>query len=191
MSPTTHQIALLLRPLSDFYTEAGLAPPRIREIEGAAMPRPYRDLLVHDSDMTPTLERFCGQKIRLRRLKIRHEGQSLYRQVALVSDRDEKPMEYGAIRIYLDRFSNAAQSQIMEGRLPLGTILRTHAVPHHSRPRAYFSVASEPVISAALNVPVGRTLYGRHNVLRNPAGQPLAEVVEILPIFDSTPDGDA
>jgi chorismate-pyruvate lyase len=191
MSPLTQQIAALLRPLSDFYADAGVAPPEIQEIDGAAMPQPYRRLLVHVSDMTPTLEAFCGDQIHLRRLKVRQEGQALYREVTLVTDHGEKPMEFGAIRIYLDRFTPAAQGQILEGRVPLGTILRLHAVPHHSKPRAYFSVTSEPVIAAALNVPTGCRLYGRHNVLCNPAEQPLAEVVEILPIFDSPEDGAA
>ena len=191
MSPLAQQIASLLRPLSDFYTDAGDALPEIRQIDGDAMPQPYRRLLVHATDMTPTLEAFCGDQIHLRQLKVRQDGDELYREVTLVTDHGEKHMEFGAIRIHLNRFTEAARSQILEGRVPLGTILRLHAMPHHSKPRAYFSLISEPVIAEALNISRGCRLYGRHNVLYNPADQPLAEVVEILPVFDSSGDGAA
>ena len=39
---------------------------RSRRIEGARVPEPYRGLLVHEKDMTPTLEAFHGGDIHLR-----------------------------------------------------------------------------------------------------------------------------
>ena len=45
-------------PLDDFYAQAGLPLPRITAIPGEAMPEPYRTLLVHQNDMTSTLEKF-------------------------------------------------------------------------------------------------------------------------------------
>ena len=38
-------------------------PPRVSILEGAGIPQPYRDLLVHRRDMTSTLERFWASPI--------------------------------------------------------------------------------------------------------------------------------
>ena len=46
---------------------------------------------------------------------------------------------------------------------------------------AFFAVEPESVISDAFALKDRPTLYGRHNVIYNQAGKPLAEVVEILP----------
>ena len=41
-------------PLDEFYANAGRALPKIEAVDGIAVPEPYRQLLVHDGDMTPT-----------------------------------------------------------------------------------------------------------------------------------------
>ena len=43
-------------PLSDFYARAKLPLPRIEVIPGDEVPEPYKSLLVHENDMTPTLD---------------------------------------------------------------------------------------------------------------------------------------
>ena len=43
-------------PLSDFYARAKLPLPRIETIPADAVPEPFRALLVHNNDMTPTAE---------------------------------------------------------------------------------------------------------------------------------------
>ena len=59
----------LLYPLNEFYAEAGLALPSATRINGREMPEPYRRLLVHDRDMTPTMEAAYDRKMNLRVLK--------------------------------------------------------------------------------------------------------------------------
>ena len=45
----------LLYPLNEFYEQAELPlPPAIR-VEGRDVPEPYKSLLVHERDMTPTI----------------------------------------------------------------------------------------------------------------------------------------
>ena len=63
---TTLSLLDAARPLLDFYQRGGVAPPELLPIDGADMPEPYRKLLVHADDMTPTLEHFHGQRIHLR-----------------------------------------------------------------------------------------------------------------------------
>jgi len=92
-------------------------------------------------------------------------------------------VEIGAIKIYLDRFSESARNLILERRQPLGTILRIEAIPHISRPAAYFQVEPDPVIREALELTNSPPLFGRRNVLLNTSEDVLANVLEILPPY--------
>lgn len=171
----------LFQPLRVMYSRLGLALPPMHAVEGADMPQWSRRLLVHDGDMTPTLEAHHRATLHLHLLHRLIDGQALLRLVVLRRDDIDAPVEFGAIRIHLDRLPEAARDQVIASRKPLGSILADHAITHLSRPRGYFSVVSDPIINRALNMGESATLYGRSNLLLNHAGQPLAEVVEILP----------
>jgi chorismate-pyruvate lyase len=150
-------------------------------VEGAALPEPARSLLVHERDMTSTLEQFHGAGIHLRVLGHERHGEDYFREVVLELDGTHRPVEFGAIVIHLDRFSAAAQAAILEGRFPLGHVLREHRVPYQSRPQAFLRVASDPFINDLLGLQGAHVLYGRRNTLLDPRGRPLAQIVEILP----------
>lgn len=184
MTPLTHRIADLMFPLDEFYAEHGEAVPQVEAVEGRLVPSPYRDLLVHDRDMTSTLEAHHGEPISLRLLEVRRDGHWLRRQVVLITERAETPVEYGAIRIDLGAFAPAAVRSIIECRRPLGAILHDFGVAHACRPTAYFRLRSDPTTRSVFNLPRPVTLYGRHTLLVGPLERTLAEVVEILP-----PDG--
>jgi chorismate-pyruvate lyase len=168
-------------PLDDFYAQQGLALPPIEAVEGKDLPEPYRSLLVHGDDMTPTLEKFHGDKIHIRVLRRQQRDDFYFREVVLVLDGDERPVEFGAIKINLALFSPAARRLILEEREPLGHILRDCAVAHASRPKAYLRVESDALINRALHLTGTHTLYGRRNTHFDTQDRPLAEIVEILP----------
>jgi hypothetical protein len=90
-------------------------------------------------------------------------------------------VEFGAIKIHLDRFPEKARTDILEERFPLGHVLKEHAIAYASRPKAFLRIASDPLIDELLNLHGAHILYGRRNTLLNPADEPLAEIVEILP----------
>lgn len=185
MTPLVNRIAELLYPLTNFYTASGANLPEVEPIDGEQMPQPFRRLLVHRHDMTPTLEAFAGRSIRLRPLDVHKGEDALYRQVVLITEDDEQPLEFGAIKIHLGRFDDEPREKILACRCPLGTILRDYEIPHASRPTDFFRMTSDPVIASALGLKDGSdTLYGRHNILWGDKEQPLAEVVEVLPPFD-------
>jgi chorismate-pyruvate lyase len=179
--PMRSQQAQLLDPLDQFYLESGLPLPSALEVEGSGIPEPYRRLLVHQHDMTPTLEAAYQQRIHLRLLKRKVSGDVLLRQVVLVLDSDEKPVEFGAIRIQLKHLPAEARRLILEGKLPLGRVLQDFGVEHSSRPVAYFQVVADPQIREALHLTGAQRLYGRRNRLLMQSNEVLAEVVEILP----------
>lgn len=171
----------LLYPLDEFYSRAGLIVPRAQEVRGADVPEPYNQLLVHRRDMTPTLEAYHGERIRLRTIGKRVDGDALSRLVVLLTVDSERPVEFGAIVIHCQNFPAEARATILECRRPLGTILADYHVEHSSSPRAFLELSSDPLINGALDIRGPVPLFGRRNVLSRPDGLPLAEVVEILP----------
>ena len=74
-----------LDPLAEAYSRRGLRLPAIERVEGSVIPQPYRDLLVHDRDMTPTLEAFHGELIHLRVMSRDAPSGILFREVVLVT----------------------------------------------------------------------------------------------------------
>jgi chorismate-pyruvate lyase len=171
----------VLYPLDEFYLRAGLPVPSYRPLRGEEVPEPYGRLLVHRRDMTPTLEAFHGERIHLRLLERRVQGEQLEREVVLTLDESARPVEFGAIVIHCDRFPEQAREVLLACRCPLGTILHDFRIEHSSSPQGYFEVTSDGLISSALELEGPHTLYGRRNVLSGGDGKPLAEVIEILP----------
>jgi len=171
----------LLDPLDQFYLASGVLVPEATKIEAESVPEPYRSLLVHDNDMTPTLEAAYRQRIHIRLISGKVEGDVFLRQVVLVLDSDERPVEFGAIRIQLNQLPPEARQLVLESKLPLGRLLQDFFIQHSSQPVAYFEVNADGRIGEALQTPSLQRLYGRRNKLLMPAGEVLAEVVEILP----------
>ncbi len=168
-------------PLDEFYAQAGLPLPRIDQIRGEDMPEPYRSLLVHQNDMTPTLEQFHGGSIHVHVLRRDQRNGFYFREVVLEKDADDAPVEFGAIKINLSLFDSKARQLILGEREPLGHILATCGVVHTSRPKAYLRIEADDLIGHALRVVRRARLYGRRNTLFDTQHQSLAEIVEILP----------
>ena len=180
----------IVHPLDEFYALAGRPLPPLNEIEGQAVPEPYKSLLVHQNDMTPTLEQFHGRDIHLQVLSRRHKDGAYYREVVLLLNGTDQPVEFGAIKINVSLLPPAVREQILQERVPLGHILAECKVPHASRPSAFIRVASDNFINDVLKLSGANVLYGRRNTLFNPQNLPLAEIVEILPTAGKKHDGD-
>src|ERR1044071_6224862 len=123
----------LLGPLEGFYKELDLELPEARRVIPAEIPQPYRKLLVHERDMTSTLERFHNAKTYLELIHRKVDVRSISRMVTLTPE-DGKPVEFGAIVIYLTRLPDAAREAVLECRIPLGAILKQHRVQFMSCP---------------------------------------------------------
>lgn len=180
-TPRMESVTQLLYPLCEFYADAGRSLPEAVQVAGEEVPEPYRRLLVHANDMTPTLEGFHGERIHLRPLERRLSGDTMRRQVVLTLDGTLKPVEYGAIAIHCQHFPEEARALIVESRCPLGTILANYRIEHLSRPQAFFHVTADDFMHEALGLAGHPVLYGRRNVLLTPDGRVLADVLEILP----------
>jgi len=172
-------------PLDEFYARNGLALPKIERVTDDQVPEPYRSLLVHQNDMTPTLESFHGGSIHLEILKRELRADFYFREVALRLDANEKAVEFGANKISLLLFPAKARQLILEERVPLGRILKECEVRHATRAKAFFWLLSDELISGVLGVGLGTKLYGRKATISDPQQRPLAEIVEVLPVADA------
>jgi chorismate-pyruvate lyase len=175
-----------LHPLDDFYVQQGMALPSIEVIDGADVPEPYGKLLVHSADMTPTLEAFHGCKVHLQVLRRQQRDDFYFREVVLLLNGSDQPVEFGAIKINLALFPSVARREILEERLPLGQILHQNKISHASKPKAYLRVEADDFIRSALKMSESSALYGRRNTLSDPMQRSLAEIVEILPPISQT-----
>jgi chorismate-pyruvate lyase len=180
MSPVSPE-SDLLQPLREIYGDAGRSLPHLEVLPGTAVPEPYRGLLVHDRDMTRTLEAHHGDGIRLRTWASgTHDG--IYRRmVALELEHSGRPVEFGATRVHLERFPEPWRGLILAGERPLGGILNAWGIAYRSRPSAFFRTDGDERIWKALGLSGPATLYGRRNTLSDPQGVPLADILEILP----------
>jgi hypothetical protein len=168
-------------PLDDFYARAGRPLPNISAVNGADVPQPYRTLLVHETDMTPTLEKFHRDEIHLRVIFSEKREGAYYRESILLLDKTNTAVEFGAIKINVYLFPAGAQKAILEEHMPLGTVLREFKIKHTSRPKAYLKIEADDFVNQALGLAGKQTLYGRRNTLFDNQQRPLAEIVEILP----------
>jgi chorismate-pyruvate lyase len=168
-------------PLSEFYGRAKLPFPRIETVPADAVPEPYKSLLVHNNDMTPTLEGFHKSRIHLEILSRDQRGGFYFREVALRLDHDEKPVEFGANKVYLGMFPEDAQELILLEQVPLGTILKDCGVRHQTEAKHFLRVEPDELIAKALELEAPAALYGRKAVISDLHGKPLSEIVEILP----------
>lgn len=171
----------MLYPLDDFYARINRVLPAIEPIQGESMPEPYKSLLFHENDMTPTLQNFHRDSIHVHALHADERDDFYFREVLLELDETQRPVEYGAIKINLSLVPKDTRQEILDARLPLGQILYAHDVAHTSRPRAFLKIVADRHIAGALRLEGAPELFGRCNTLIDHDGHPLAEIVEILP----------
>jgi chorismate-pyruvate lyase len=168
-------------PMDEFYIRAGLPLPQVERIDGHEVPEPFKSLLVHESDMTPTLEKFHRARIHLKTLKREQRGDFYYRQVVLQLDETNTPVEFGAIKIFLGLFPSKARQAVLEETVPLGRLLSEFEIPHNTTAKAFFRLTPDDLIASLLELKSRDSVYGRRATISDLQKRPLAEIVEVLP----------
>jgi hypothetical protein len=165
---------VLTHPLDEFCRLAKRPLPGIERVDGAALPEPYRSLLVHERDMTSTLGQFHGDDIGIKVLHRHNGGDAFFREVLLLAKRDWRPVEYGAIKINLGQFPEPARDAITGAGVPLGQLLHDYGIGHLSRPSGFLRVECDDHIGGLFEL-------GDRPVYDATGKRCLAEIVEILP----------
>ena len=170
-----------LYPLDVVYRRAGIAIPAMRIVAPYEIPMPYRSLLVHEDDMTITLERHFGGRVILRALSTFTSGAWYFRRVLLVQEYTGRPVEMGAIRMKLDGFGARLTKRILENAVPLGRILRDSGFEYVSHAMAFLAITPNPEMMGVFWMRESKILYGRRTELvRN--GTKIGDIVEVLPL---------
>ncbi len=171
----------MLYPLDHVYKRAGVEMPRVKIVSPDQIPLPYRSLLVHDMDMTLTLERHFGDRVTLRPLSTFVSGRSYFRRVLLVQEYSGRPVEMGAIRMRLDAFNQRLRARVLKNKVPLGRLLRDARFEYQSRPIAFLAITPNPEMMGVFWMREPRVLYGRRTeVIRH--GSKIGDIVEVLPM---------
>ena len=178
---STRRVPSPLHPLDLAYRRAGLEPPAATAIAPDRIPQPYRSLLVHQRDMTLTLEAHFGGRVVLRPLSTFVNGPWYYRRVLLAQEYSGRPVEMGAIRMKLAALPRKVQAEIRRNRVPLGRILRDGGVDFTSMPREFFAVTPNPEMMGVFWMREPRTLYGRRTEVLL-GGRVIGDIVEVLPL---------
>lgn len=170
----------LLFPLDFAYRQAGLPAPEFEAIAEQEIPRPYHDLLVHNHDMTRTLERHHNGPVIVRALSNFHEQGQFYRRVLLVKEESGRPVEMGAIRIKLDSLPEEHGARILENHTPLGRVLLDAGLVETTRPIAFLRLTPNPEMMGVFWMKESIPLYGRRTLI-GIGDVDVADIVEILP----------
>ncbi len=171
----------MLFPLDFVYARSGVELPQVKPIAPADIPLPYRSLLVHQIDMTLTLERHFGGRVMLRPLSTFLKGAWYFRRVLLAQEYTGRPVEMGAIRIKVSAFPERIRRQILRNDVPLGRLLRDGGVSYESRPIMFLAVTPNPEMMGVFWMREPKTLYGRRTeMIRN--GTKIGDIVEVLPL---------
>ena len=171
----------LLSPLDVFQSVEDREACCAQVIDAESMPEPFRRLLVHERDMTSTLEAFYGAHVHLRPLMCREREGMYMRLVVLELDVTNQPVEYGAIQIRLYPFPDKAKELIREARQPLGRILADQIFSYRSRPSCFLTLKATPSMQRELDLDNACVLFARQNIIEQPGGVCVAKVMEILP----------
>lgn len=178
----------LLYPLSRFCEDGGHPLPVCEVIDGAVMPRPYRDLLVHNGDMTSRLESFHGGDIIIDVLHHEQTADGYRREVVLRVEATGLAVEYGAIEIDVDAFDGELRRLILEEHLPFGGLLNRFGIRYRSEPKAFIRLGDDAVMQRVFEMPQAHEFFGRCNVLRGEGDRILARIVEVLrPVAEVQP----
>jgi chorismate-pyruvate lyase len=142
---------------------------------------PFRAMLVHSNDMTPTIEDFAQCHVQLAVLHYEIQNHVLFRQVLLLAQEHfDKPLVFGNIKIRLDNLTDEARLLVLEGTLPFGAILRQERIPHWNNPAALFRVRLNQELSTYFGAEYGDITYGRYRQMVSTNHVVLSQVMEIL-----------
>ncbi|MCS5538438.1 MAG: hypothetical protein NZ804_00480, partial [Roseibacillus sp.] len=167
--------------LCESLSRAGLRGDWFSWYKPDEMPEPFRGLLVHEVDMTSTLERHHGEHMILEVLADGRAAGYYFREVILRGAETGRAAEFGLIEIEVGQFPEDLQEAILSGGIPLGGIMNESGMAYESRPLGYFSVAREKLPTKLSALGNGDTFYGRYNQLMRPDGSCLARILEIIP----------
>jgi chorismate-pyruvate lyase len=168
----------------DLHTLFQLFPPSsyLREFDVVAadwVPEPYRGLLVHEHHMTVTVEAHHGSLVDVKVLDKKRDGDSYARKILLAKQSDDKVVQFGLVRIWLNYCSEAVRTEILAEKTPIGRVLINHNVLRRIEPTEYLRITPGPDMMRWFGLSKPEITYGRLALIHCD-GQPAVELLEVV-----------
>lgn len=174
MTPETLQRLLV----ADF-PECGAALSTAERVTAAAVPTPFRELLVHDQHMTATLERHYGRPVELAVLDARHVNGQYARKILLTVGARASVAEFGIARIDFSVLPEGVRAEIASRSAPLGDILTRHDVLRRVEVLAYLRLPRDHQAGRLWGLDQAQDWYGRLGIIHCD-GAPAIELLECV-----------
>jgi hypothetical protein len=130
-------------------------------VDADEIPNPCYELLVHPYHMTVSVEAHHGDKVDVRILAVRHEGDLYSRRIVLTLRRSGDIVLFGIVRVNLAMCAPAVRDEIVEGKTPFGRVLIKHKVMRVIEPTAYLRIQAAPAQLAWFGKTAPVPIYGR------------------------------
>lgn len=174
-----HSVDEALADLCGDLVSAGGPVSRCVAVQPSELPRPAAELLVHHDHMTTRLEQHHEQRIELRVLRERLDGDLYRRTIVLRGAESGEVVEFGIVRIDLAFTSTEVRREILDQAAPLGDILIRHDVLRRIEPRWYLRFPSDCSLLAEFDQTTGTETFGRVGTIYCNE-QPAIELLEVV-----------
>jgi chorismate-pyruvate lyase len=149
------------------------------EVDSAAMPDVYRQLLAHEHHMTVTVESHHGCPVDVVVLD-EHAGDADYaRKILLTRTSDGRVVQFGIVRIHWQYVSADVRRDIESQATPLGRILIAHDVMRRIHVASLYRVAPSDRLAHMMRLTEPQATYGRTAMIYCD-DQPAIELLEIV-----------
>lgn len=164
---------------------------QIRGVSPDDVPPPARGLLDHRSHMTVAMENFHGGDVRLRVLATAEAGSdavkpAAYSREILLENQAGRVVQYGIVRIDLDRVAPETAADIRAARRPLGRILIAAGMLRDVQNVRLVEIVPGPHLAAVFGLErarhpgdASRLLFGRVADIELD-GRPAVELLEVV-----------
>jgi chorismate-pyruvate lyase len=161
-----------LFPTTDYLTSVEAVPAE-------QLPLPYQSLLIHPFHMTVTVEAHHGEKVDVKILQQIRDVDIYARKILLVTQKSQRVVQFGLVRIQLQYCSAAVREEILSGKTPLGRILIQHNVLRRIEPIEFLRVIPGAAMMKWFGLTRPQPTYGRLALIHCD-GKPAIELVEIV-----------
>ena len=173
-----------LNALTGLFPEQQSLIEQAEHVPSALTPEPYKRMLVHDQHMTVTMEAYHHNKVDVRILDRRLDGDVYSRRILLLKAGTDQVVQFGIVRFDFSYVTGAVRDEILTGETPMGRVLINHNVLRHIDLGAILRITAGPALAEPLQMTAGGVTYGRlATIFCNQS--PAVDLLEITAPLDS------
>lgn len=150
-----------LKKLTELFPATQPLIAKAEHVASALVPEPYKGLLVHNSHMTVTMEKYHHSQVEVRILDRHLEGDVYTRKIVLLKSGTDDVVQFGIVRFDFQYVTDVVRKEILSGEIPLGRVLINHNVLRHIDLGAVLRITAGPELASIFRIEPGTVTYGR------------------------------